>query len=63
MAKYTFSGNDVERLSRRLEDRSWSELMPDMPELQGISVQPPSYYGSYRDGIAGKSDRDWEWLR
>jgi hypothetical protein len=34
MAKILFSRYDIESLSRRLEDRSWSRLMSDMPELQ-----------------------------
>ena len=34
MPKQTFSRNDVESLSRRLEDRAWSRLLADMPELQ-----------------------------
>ena len=34
MAKQVFSRKDIESLSRRLEDRSWSRLMSDMPELQ-----------------------------
>ena len=34
MPKHVFSRNDIESLSRRLEDRSWSRLMSDMPELQ-----------------------------
>jgi hypothetical protein len=34
MAKAIFSRNDVESLSKRLEDRSYSVLMRDMPELQ-----------------------------
>ena len=34
MAKLIISRNDVESLSRRLEDRSWSRLMNDLPELQ-----------------------------
>jgi hypothetical protein len=34
MPKQVFSRNDVESLSRRLDDRSYSRLMADMPELQ-----------------------------
>ena len=34
MPKQIFSRKDIESLSRRLEDRSWSRLMSDMPELQ-----------------------------
>jgi hypothetical protein len=34
MAKMMFSRNDIESLARRMEDRSWSRLMNDLPELQ-----------------------------
>jgi hypothetical protein len=34
MAVHTFSRNDIESLAKRLEDRSWSRLLVDMPELQ-----------------------------
>ena len=34
MAKHVFSRNDIESLARRMEDRSWSRMFNDMPELQ-----------------------------
>ncbi len=34
MAKHTFSRNDIQSLAKRLEDRAWSRLLADMPELQ-----------------------------
>ena len=34
MAKHLISRNDIQALARRMEDRAWSPLMNDMPELQ-----------------------------
>jgi hypothetical protein len=34
MAKHVFSRNDIQSLAKRLEDRAWSPLLVDMPELQ-----------------------------
>lgn len=34
MAKHTFSRNDIQSLATRLEDRSCSRILQDMPELQ-----------------------------
>ena len=34
MAKYVFSRKDVESLAKRLDDRSWSPVFLDMPELR-----------------------------
>jgi len=34
MPKIVFSRNDVEALSSRMEDRSWSPMFMDMPELR-----------------------------
>jgi len=34
MAKRMFSRNDIDSLAQRLEDRSWSRMFNDMPELQ-----------------------------
>jgi hypothetical protein len=34
MAKMVFSRNDILALAKRMERRSWSPLMNDMPETQ-----------------------------
>lgn len=34
MAKYVFSRKDIESLANRMDDRSWSPVFMDMPELR-----------------------------